>query len=221
MSVWPQLPFGGSPPLQLEDLPSDHSPSLSTLPLPPNPPWLFLQCSGRGRPRLVWGRGPRVGGGSKWHLGPDPQLGLVNWIKWVESARLELSGVWVVTVSGHFLHTEVSEAVRDLDLRCLGAYNRTRFLGLWGCDEALFSEKQFFVQWKGGRHSGMRVLVGMSTGKAIQWTAGVWKLKSCCPHPLPESLLLYKGVSPNDPERLGFRFFHLSAVQIRHSGAFF
>ena len=56
-----------SPPLQLQD------PSLKPQPLPPtlpvsvspNIPWCFLQCSGRGRPRLVWGRGPWAQGGCR------------------------------------------------------------------------------------------------------------------------------------------------------------
>ena len=35
--------------------------------------------------------------------------------------------------------------------------------------------------------------------RAIQWTAGLWKLKSCCPHPLPENRLLSNNstVSPS------------------------
>ena len=36
---------------------------------------------------------------------------------------------------------------------------------------------------------------------AIQWTTGLWKLKSCCPHPLPENQLLEnKGFGPQTPE---------------------
>ena len=50
-------------------------------------------------------------------------------------------------------------------------------------------------QWNGGRHS-----VNEGFGKdfyrkgkvwAIQWTVGHWKLKSCCPHPLPENQLFF------------------------------
>ena len=67
MWVWPQLAFGGSPPSriaiggpfpQAKALLSTPSPSL----FPPRPPYLFLQCSGRGRPRLLWGRGPQGAG---------------------------------------------------------------------------------------------------------------------------------------------------------------
>ena len=48
----PTCPLEGPPPSPhcATALPSPPSPSLF-------PPWLFLQCSGRGRPRLVWGRG--------------------------------------------------------------------------------------------------------------------------------------------------------------------
>ena len=44
----------------------------------------------------------------------------------------------------------------------------------------------------------MRGLVRIFSGKAIQWrgpaiqsTTGLWKLKSCCPHPLPKNQLLF------------------------------
>ena len=33
----------------------------------------------------------------------------------------------------------------------------------------------------------------MKEVRAIQWTAGFWKVKSCCPHPLPENRLLLTG----------------------------
>ena len=62
----------GEPFPHATDIPSPPSPLLF-----PAPPWLFLQCSWRGRPRLVWGRGSggRGGGPSKRHLGPDPHVG--------------------------------------------------------------------------------------------------------------------------------------------------
>ena len=83
MWVWPQLVFAGSPPSpiviggrfpQAKPLPSPPSPSL----FPPHPPSLFLQGSGRGRLRLVGGRGPRTqrGGG-----GGGPSSGT-----WLEKA---------------------------------------------------------------------------------------------------------------------------------------
>ena len=50
----------GGPFPQAKPLPSPPSPSL----FPPHPPWLFLQGSGSGRPRLVGGGGvPGRGGG--------------------------------------------------------------------------------------------------------------------------------------------------------------
>ena len=62
-------------------LPSSHSPSLPSLPLPLQPPtpWLFLRCCGRGRTGLAWGgvqghRGGRGGAPSNRHLGPHPHL---------------------------------------------------------------------------------------------------------------------------------------------------
>ena len=61
-------------------LPSSQAPSLPALsfPLPPTPlgPWLFLQGSGIGRPRLVGGERKGGGGGAQRHLGPDPHLGV-------------------------------------------------------------------------------------------------------------------------------------------------
>ena len=88
MWVWPQLPFGRSPPhsppCNWRTLPSSHSPSLPALllPLPPTP-WLMLRWSGRGRPRLLWGRGIRrreleAERPTKRHLGPDPHLGVLK-----------------------------------------------------------------------------------------------------------------------------------------------
>ena len=40
---------------------SAHSLPTLSLPLPPTL-WLLVQCPGRGPPRLVWGRGPKVQG---------------------------------------------------------------------------------------------------------------------------------------------------------------
>ena len=84
-------------------------------------------------------------------------------------------------------------------VRCtsgVGGY-QSRFLGR-GCDEALFSDKKGFSVKRGEAIQWMRGLVRISTGKAIQWRgsghslnrhAGLWKLKSCCPHPLPKNRL--------------------------------
>ena len=78
MWVWPQLVFGGYPPSPIAiggPFPQAKAPP-SPRPLPPSSPhplWLFLQCSGTGWPRLVWGRGPRVRGGAV--LGARPTSG--------------------------------------------------------------------------------------------------------------------------------------------------
>ena len=81
--VWRVPPH---PPLQLEG-PSLEPKPFPPRPLPPSSPhplWLFLQCSGMGRPSLVWGGGV-LGckeGGKGWalqrYLGPDPHLGLLE-----------------------------------------------------------------------------------------------------------------------------------------------
>ena len=76
----------------------------------------------------------------------------------------------------------------------------SRFLGT-GCDKALFSGKTGFFRGKGGRAlQWMRGLVRILQERqfseevwAIQWTAGLWKLKSCCPHPLPENQLWHRN----------------------------
>ena len=64
-----------------------------------------------------------------------------------------------------------------------------------------FSVKERGFQWKGGRQfreSGVwqgclqeRQL--REEVRAIYWTAGLWKLKSCCPHPLPKNRHLLKS----------------------------
>ena len=67
-----------------------------------------------------------------------------------------------------------------------------------GCDEAL-SVKKWVFQWKGGRQfSEWGTWQGfLKEGqvseevRAIQWAARLWKLKSCCPHPLPKNQRLY------------------------------
>ena len=88
MWVWPQLVFGGSPPYPIViggPFPQAKPfPPRPLLPSSPHPPWLFLQGSGRGRPRLVGRGGPRAQGGggggvaSKRHLGPNPHLGVLD-----------------------------------------------------------------------------------------------------------------------------------------------
>ena len=74
---------------------------------------------------------------------------------------------------------------------------QSRFLGR-GCDEALFSEEKGFsvkrgeaIQWNRGLvRIYLRERQFSEEVRAIHWTAGLWKLKSCCPHPLPENRLL-------------------------------
>ena len=66
-----------------------------------------------------------------------------------------------------------------------------------------FSLNKKGFQWKGGRHS---VNEGFSRFlqekqfseevRAMQWTAGLWKLKSCCSHPLPKNQLLFANPNP-------------------------
>ena len=69
------------PPLPLEDPPLKPQQPFPHPPLPPlprtHPPWLFSQCSGRGRPRLLWGRGRRAQGGGALQtaLGATPTSG--------------------------------------------------------------------------------------------------------------------------------------------------
>ena len=68
-----------------------------------------------------------------------------------------------------------------------------------GCDEALFSEKKGLsvkrgeaIQWMGGLvRRNLQERQFSEEVRAIQWTAGLWKLKSCCPHPLPKNQLLF------------------------------
>ena len=64
-----------------------------------------------------------------------------------------------------------------------------------GCEKH-FSNTNRVFQWKGQGIQWMRGLVRSSTRKAIEfseevrairWAAGLWKLKSCCPHPLPKN----------------------------------
>ena len=53
--------------------------SRAHLPLspPPQPPWLFLRCSGRGRRGLAWGEGSE--GVGRWGgIRPDPHLGALD-----------------------------------------------------------------------------------------------------------------------------------------------
>ena len=58
----------------------------------------------------------------------------------------------------------------------------------------------FFLRWKGGRQfSEWGVWSGFLQKRqfseelrAIHWTAGLWKLESCCVHPLPENQLLHQ-----------------------------
>ena len=82
MCVWPQLPFGGSPPspppLQLEDpslttaLPSPPSPSL----FPPTPLALSAQAGvGEGSLSRKGWRGRAVQAAD---VGPDPHLGVLK-----------------------------------------------------------------------------------------------------------------------------------------------
>ena len=75
--------------------------------------------------------------------------------------------------------------------------NQSRFL-VEGDATKHFSVKKRGFQWKGGRQfSESGVWWGFlqerqfsEEVRAIHWTAGLWKLKSCCPHPLPENRLL-------------------------------
>ena len=63
-----------------------------------------------------------------------------------------------------------------------------------GVQRSTFQWRQeVFFEGKGGGIQWMRGLLRISAGKsaqAIQWTAGLWKLKSCCPQPLPDNQLL-------------------------------
>ena len=72
-----------------------------------------------------------------------------------------------------------------------------------GCEEALFSEKKGFSLFseKGGRHSvnegfGKDFYRKGNSVKSSLYSMNRWtlKVKSCCPHPLPENQLL--AVSP-------------------------
>ena len=72
-----------------------------------------------------------------------------------------------------------------------------------GMRRSTFQWKRVF-QWKGGRqfrNEGFgkdfyRKGNSVKEVRAIQWTAGLWKLKSCCPHPLPENQLLIMEKQP-------------------------
>ena len=85
---------------------------------------------------------------------------------------------------------------------------RSRFL-VAGDARKHFSVKKRGFQWKGGRQfSESEVWKGFlqerqfsEEVRAIQWTAGLWKLKSCCPHPLPKNQLLplFYGKKPPTP----------------------
>ena len=89
MWVWPQLAFGGSPPSPIAiGGPFPQAKALLSRPLPPSSPrpsWLFLQCSGRGRPRLVGegslgrgvveGQGPPSGTWGQTHIWGHSILG--------------------------------------------------------------------------------------------------------------------------------------------------
>ena len=57
---------------------------------------------------------------------------------------------------------------------------------LGSCTRSLGSQNEGFGKafYREGRQFSEEV-------PAIQWTAGLWKLKSCCPHPLPENQLLH------------------------------
>ena len=85
MWVWPQLVFGGPPPIPDCDwrtLPSSQTPSLPAL-SSPTPLGPFCKAPGRGGPGWWGGRVPRAqggggGGASKRHLGPDPHLGVLD-----------------------------------------------------------------------------------------------------------------------------------------------
>ena len=78
----------------------------------------------------------------------------------------------------------------------LGKFLLSRILGR-GCDEALlFSEKKGGFQWKGGRQFRRKGGFGKDfyrKGNSVKRFGpfteppGLWKLKSCCPHPLPEN----------------------------------
>ena len=117
----------------------------------------------------------------------------------------------------HWLGRAVPE-VRSRAFWATKRWNRSRF---WGreCDEALFSGKKRF-QWKGGRIQWMMCLVRISTGKAIQWRvwghspAGIWKLKSCCPHPLPQNQLLL-----GKENAAQYFFWSLGVVDVRPFGS--
>ena len=74
--------------------------------------------------------------------------------------------------------------------------NQSRFW-LKGMRRSTFQWKKVFFSVKRGEAiQWMRGLVRISKRqfseevRAIQWTAGLWKFKSCCPHPLPENQLL-------------------------------
>ena len=99
---WPQMPCGGSPP----------SPTAigKAFPLPPSSPHPFLPCSGRGRPRLVWGRAPRAQGG--WR-GSALQAAL--------GARPTSGGTVLFNFQNHYMHEiSIFKLFRELQLQLLG-----------------------------------------------------------------------------------------------------
>ena len=60
-----------------------------------------------------------------------------------------------------------------------------------------FSVKKRGSPWKGGRFGKdfYRKSNSVKRSGPIQWTGGLWRLKSCCPHPLPENRLWLKGAT--------------------------
>ena len=104
MWVWPKLPFGPPPPKATGGLPSTPQPSLPTPPPLPPPPWLFLQCSGRGclgwrgwRRTGVEGEGPPNGTWGQTHI-----WGHSTVFSWVYSEGRELGVGSVVVEFGVF-----------------------------------------------------------------------------------------------------------------------
>ena len=123
----PIYPLEGSPipPLQLEDLslkpqPFPPHPPLPPLPLPPHRFALF-RCCGKGRPRQVWGRGPRVRGGgglSKRHLGPAPHLSIfeISSYRYGKSSKTTITGAWKAPVIGTSASNSLGEGLVSKEL---------------------------------------------------------------------------------------------------------
>ena len=66
------------------------------------------------------------------------------------------------------------------------------------------------------RNQARKIMIGEV--RAIQWTAGLWKLKSCCPHPLPDNRLLETPNQETPAAGGSFLYSNLSAVKTSSRG---